>query len=58
MKCYTLNFLTCPQDILECVLLVPVVHRMDSTRQWVNHYPLNNAIDFDSTSPLDSDLFS
>ena len=28
----------------------------DSTIHWINHYPLDNSIDFDSSYPLDSDL--
>ena len=35
-----------------------VVQRVDSAIQWINHYPLDNAINFDSTHLLDSDLSS
>ena len=34
----------------------PVVQRVDSAIQWINYYPLDNAINFDSTYPVDSDL--
>ena len=34
----------------------PVVQRVDSAIQWINHYPLDNTINFDSTYPLDNDL--
>ena len=27
---------------------VPVVQSVNSTTHWINHYPLDNAIDFDS----------
>ena len=33
------------------VLLAPVVERVDSTIHWINPYPLDNAINFDSTYP-------
>ena len=36
----------------------PVVQRVDSTIHWVNHYPMDNSINFDSTYLLDSDLSS
>ena len=38
--------------------LAPVVQRVDSPIQWINHYPLDDAINFDSTYPLDNDLSS
>ena len=38
------------------VQLAPVVQRVDSAIQWINYYPLDNTINFDSTYPLDSDL--
>ena len=34
----------------------PVVQRVDSAIQWINYYPLDNAINFDGTYLLDSDL--
>ena len=34
----------------------PSCSKMDSAIQWINHYPLDNAINFDSTYSLDSDL--
>ena len=34
----------------------PVVKRVDSAIQWINHYPLDSAIGFHNTYPLDSDL--
>ena len=39
-----------------CILLAPVVQRVDSAIQWINYYPLDNAIHFDSTYLRDSDL--
>ena len=33
-----------------------VVQRVDSAIQWKNYYPLDNAINLDSTYPVDSDL--
>ena len=38
--------------------LAPVVQRVDSAIQWINHYPLDNTINFNSTYSLDSDLSS
>ena len=38
--------------------LAPVVQRVDSPIRWINDYPLDNAINFDSTYPLDGDLSS
>ena len=38
--------------------LTPVVQRVDSTIHCINHYPMDNSINFDSTYPLDSDLSS
>lgn len=35
---------------------LPVVQRVDSTVQWINYYPLDNPIDFDSTYFMDTDL--
>ena len=37
-------------------ILAPVVQKMDSAIQWINHYPLDNSIAFASVYPLDSDL--
>ena len=34
----------------------PVVQTMDSAIRLINHYPLDNSIDFASVYPLDSDL--
>ena len=36
--------------------LAPVVQKVDSGTHWINHYPLDNSIGFDSVHPLDSDL--
>ena len=36
--------------------LAPVVQTMDSAIRRINHYPLDNSIDFASVYPLDSDL--
>ena len=38
--------------------LAPVVQRVDSPIRWINDYPLDDAINFGSTYPLDSDLSS
>ena len=34
----------------------PVVQRVDNTSHWINHHPLDDVLNFDSTSPLNSDL--
>ena len=36
--------------------LAPVVRRSDSTLHWINLYPVDNAVRFAITYPLDSDL--
>ena len=36
----------------------PVVRKVDSAIQWLNHYPVDSAIGFLNTYPLDSDLSS
>ena len=36
----------------------PVVKRVDSAIQRINHYPVDSAIGFHNTYPLDSDLSS
>jgi len=36
--------------------LAPVVQKLDSAIHWINLYPVDNAIGFPSTYPLDSDL--
>ena len=38
------------------ILLAPVVQKVDSAIHWINHYPVDNAIGFRNTHPLDSDL--
>ena len=37
-------------------VLVPVVQKADNTVHRINHYPLDSAISFPNTCPLDSDL--
>ena len=37
-----------------CQYLAPVVRRLDNAIHWINLYPLNNAIRFAITNPLDS----
>ena len=32
------------------------VKKLDNTIHWINHYPVNNAIGFPETCPVDSDL--
>ena len=34
----------------------PVVQKVDRAIQWINLYPVDNAIGFPNTHPLDSDL--
>ena len=34
----------------------PVVQKLDSAIQRINHYPVDNEIGFPNTYPLDSDL--
>ena len=34
----------------------PVVEKVDNTIHWINQYPLDRAIDFTMTYPLDGDL--
>ena len=36
--------------------LTPVVRRVDSTIQWINHYPVDTSIGFASVYLLDGDL--
>ena len=48
---------TCLLMILICYMLAEIlIHGVDSTIHWINHNPMDNAINFDSTYPLDSDL--
>ena len=37
-------------------VLAPVVQRLDSAIHWINLYPVDKAIGFPNTNPLDSDL--
>ena len=34
----------------------PVVQKVDSAIDWINHYPVDKAISLGTTYPLDSDL--
>ena len=36
--------------------LAPVVQKVDNAIHWINHYPLDSAIDFAITYPQDTDL--
>ena len=36
--------------------LAPVVQKVASAIQWINHYPLDRSIGFASVYPVDSDL--
>ena len=36
--------------------LAPVVQKVDNAIHWINHYPLDSAIGFPDTYPVDSDL--
>ena len=40
------------------VLLAPVVQKVDNAISQINHYPLDSAIGFAITYPLDTDLSS
>ena len=47
------------QDVSEIrsfMVLALVVQKMDKAIHWINLYPLNSAIGFRNTYPLDSDL--
>ena len=44
------------QTSVATVDLAPVIQKVDSAIQRINHYPLNNAISFCFTYPLVSDL--
>ena len=36
--------------------LPPFVQKVNNAIHWVNHYPLDSAIDFTTTCPRDSDI--
>jgi len=38
------------------ILLAPVVQKVDDAIHWINHYPLDIAIGFAITYPVESDL--
>ena len=44
------------QKRLPCVNQAPVVQKVDSAIHWRNLYPLNNAIGFPISYPLDNDF--
>ena len=44
------------EEVIILRLLVPVVQTLDSTIHRIKVYPMNNAIGFPNTYPLDSDL--
>ena len=44
------------QKRLPCVNQAPVVQKVDSAIHGINHYPLDNAIGFPISYPLDNDL--
>ena len=47
----------CVIDCLgETIDLAPVVQKVDSAIQWINHCPVDNGIGFVNAYPLDSDL--
>ena len=50
----------CGKDVVGIVTfdLVPVVQKVDSDIHRINLYPLDSAIGFPNTYPLDGDLFS
>ena len=41
---------------LDSDYLAPVVQKVDSAIDWINHYPVDKAISLGTTYPLDSDL--
>ena len=45
-----------PYFILTIILLAPVVQKVDNAIHQINHYPLDIAIGFAITYPVDSDL--
>ena len=51
-RVFLANFLL----VLRNKTLAPVVSRVDSAIDWINHYPLDNSIGFASVYLLDSDL--
>ena len=38
------------------IYLAPVVQKVDSAIRWINLYPVDSAISFPNTNPLDIDL--
>ena len=44
--------------VVSTTLLAPVVQMVDNTIHHINYYPLDSAIGFPNTHPLDSDLSS
>ena len=38
------------------IFLAPIVQKVNTAIDWINHYPLDNSIGFASVYPLDSDL--
>ena len=43
-------------DVFLCTVQAPVVRRSDNAIHWINLYPVDNALRFAITYPLDSDL--
>ena len=43
-------------DVFLCTDQAPVVRRSDNAIHWINLYPVDNALRFAITYPLDSDL--
>ena len=48
---------SCGVMFLDGVYLAPVVQKLDSAIHRINHSPVDNAIGFHISYPLDSDLF-
>ena len=46
----------CPLPCVDANLHAPFVQKMDSAIQRINQYPVDNAISFRNTYPLNSDL--
>ena len=58
LTCYNTVYYVVVQMFHIDIVQAPVVQRVYSAICWINDYPLDNEINFDSTYPLDSDLSS
>ena len=46
----------CSREFLINQLQAPVVQKVDSAIQWINHYPVDSTVGFVNAYPVDSDL--